>query len=164
MLGARRTGTSGLQMLLGLATLTLAVVLAPATTRAGDDLEDRVQMLERQLNELKAELAKRNEVPAKTNERLDEAEDRIDEVELKQGKDRVNFGGFLRVTADSIHGDLAERLLSAAGVAVTPGMDFGRNQPERYLRFAYTTSLERLREGVQRIDNLLRNRKKERAE
>jgi len=51
--------------------------------------------------------------------------------------------------------DLAERLLSRSGVAVTPGMDFGRNQSERYLRFAYTTSLERLREGVKRIADFL---------
>jgi aspartate/methionine/tyrosine aminotransferase len=53
-------------------------------------------------------------------------------------------------------GDLADRLLSRAGVAVTPGMDFGRNQPERYLRFAYTTSLDQLREGVTRIGDFLR--------
>ncbi len=42
-------------------------------------------------------------------------------------------------------------LLEQVGVAVTPGMDFGSHQPERYLRFAYTTSLDRLREGVRRI-------------
>jgi len=50
---------------------------------------------------------------------------------------------------------LAERLLDEAGVAVTPGADFGVNQPERYLRFAYTTSLERLQEGVRRIGRFL---------
>jgi aspartate/methionine/tyrosine aminotransferase len=64
------------------------------------------------------------------------------------------YADCLRFGDDS--GDLAERLLSRAGVAVTPGMDFGRNQPERYLRFAYTTSLDQLREGVQRIDAFLR--------
>ncbi len=45
----------------------------------------------------------------------------------------------------------AEALLEEAGVAVTPGLDFGRHHPERHLRFAYTTSLERLEEGVRRI-------------
>jgi aspartate/methionine/tyrosine aminotransferase len=42
-------------------------------------------------------------------------------------------------------------LLEREAVAVTPGQDFGTNQPERYLRFAYTTSLTALQEGVRRI-------------
>ena len=50
---------------------------------------------------------------------------------------------------------LAGRLLEEAGVAVTPGADFGTNQPERYLRFAYTTGLGRLQEGVRRIGRFL---------
>jgi aspartate/methionine/tyrosine aminotransferase len=45
----------------------------------------------------------------------------------------------------------AEQLLEREAVAVTPGQDFGTNQPERHLRFAYTTSLAALREGVRRI-------------
>jgi len=58
-----------------------------------------------------------------------------------------------RLTDDSLV--FSERLLEEAGVAVTPGLDFGTNQPERHLRFAYTTSLERLREGVRRIASFL---------
>ncbi|NOX92115.1 MAG: pyridoxal phosphate-dependent aminotransferase [Gammaproteobacteria bacterium] len=42
-------------------------------------------------------------------------------------------------------------VLEKAGVAITPGRDFGANQPERHLRFAYTTSLARLKEGVERL-------------
>ncbi|MEW8428364.1 MAG: pyridoxal phosphate-dependent aminotransferase, partial [gamma proteobacterium symbiont of Ctena orbiculata] len=49
----------------------------------------------------------------------------------------------------------AQALLQKAGVAVTPGLDFGFNQPESHLRFAYTTDLERLREGVERISAFL---------
>ncbi|MES9971304.1 MAG: pyridoxal phosphate-dependent aminotransferase [Candidatus Thiodiazotropha sp.] len=49
----------------------------------------------------------------------------------------------------------AQRLLHEAGVAVTPGLDFGFNQPKSHLRFAYTTDLERLREGVERIGAFL---------
>ncbi|MEW7984679.1 MAG: pyridoxal phosphate-dependent aminotransferase [Candidatus Thiodiazotropha sp.] len=49
----------------------------------------------------------------------------------------------------------AQRLLHEAGVAVTPGLDFGFNQPESHLRFAYTTDLERLQEGVDRIRGFL---------
>ncbi|MCU7931948.1 MAG: pyridoxal phosphate-dependent aminotransferase [Candidatus Thiodiazotropha sp. (ex Codakia rugifera)] len=49
----------------------------------------------------------------------------------------------------------AGRLLQAGGVAVTPGLDFGFNQPESHLRFAYTTDLDRLHEGVERINGFL---------
>jgi len=55
-------------------------------------------------------------------------------------------------------GDFAVRLLEEAGVAVAPGMDFGANQPERHVRFAYTRSLEDLQEGVDNITRMLRSR------
>jgi aspartate/methionine/tyrosine aminotransferase len=45
----------------------------------------------------------------------------------------------------------SKQLLEEAGVAITPGVDFGNNQPGRHVRFAYTTSLENLREGVRRL-------------
>ncbi|MGD9786898.1 MAG: pyridoxal phosphate-dependent aminotransferase [Sulfuricellaceae bacterium] len=54
-----------------------------------------------------------------------------------------------RFTQDS-HG-FALDVLDRAGVAITPGLDFGSNQPERHVRFAYTTSLDNLREGVSRL-------------
>jgi len=40
-------------------------------------------------------------------------------------------------------------------VAITPGRDFGTNQAERYLRFAYTTSQEKLEQGLERIRKFL---------
>ncbi len=49
----------------------------------------------------------------------------------------------------------AHELLDAVGVAATPGLDFGDNAPERHLRFAYTTRLERLAEAVERIGDYL---------
>jgi aspartate/methionine/tyrosine aminotransferase len=57
------------------------------------------------------------------------------------------------LAADSA--DFAAQLLEEAAVAVTPGMDFGANEPHRHLRFAYTTSLTELREGVRRIEQFL---------
>jgi aspartate/methionine/tyrosine aminotransferase len=45
----------------------------------------------------------------------------------------------------------ATDLLERAGVAVTPGLDFGRYAPRQHLRFAYTTNVERLAEAVERI-------------
>lgn len=45
----------------------------------------------------------------------------------------------------------AARLLDDVGVAITPGRDFGSFRQERHLRFAYTTSMEHLAEGIQRL-------------
>lgn len=45
----------------------------------------------------------------------------------------------------------AERLLEQAGVAITPGVDFGAVAPQRHVRFAYTRPLPVLQEAVARI-------------
>lgn len=42
-------------------------------------------------------------------------------------------------------------LLEQAKVVATPGADFGTNHAERYVRFAYTTSQEQIREALRRI-------------
>lgn len=51
--------------------------------------------------------------------------------------------------------DFAMTLLEHASVAIAPGLDFGVNEPERYVRFSYTTSIERLAEAVARIERYL---------
>jgi len=51
--------------------------------------------------------------------------------------------------------EFAFKLLEEAGVAVTPGVDFGKNNTNRYIRFAYTSDFERLKEGVKRIKDFL---------
>jgi aspartate/methionine/tyrosine aminotransferase len=48
------------------------------------------------------------------------------------------------------------RLLEEAGVAITPGIDFGNHQPGRFVRFAYTTSHDRLEQAIGRIGAFLR--------
>lgn len=42
-------------------------------------------------------------------------------------------------------------LLEEDHVAVTPGADFGCNQPERYIRFSYTTGLDRIELALERL-------------
>ncbi|HTP96199.1 MAG TPA: pyridoxal phosphate-dependent aminotransferase [Burkholderiales bacterium] len=54
-----------------------------------------------------------------------------------------------RLAADSYQ--LSMRLLEEAGVAITPGIDFGEHRAGAHVRFAYTTSLANLQEGVSRI-------------
>lgn len=54
--------------------------------------------------------------------------------------------------------ELAARMLEEAGVAATPGLDFGSNEPEKHIRFAYTTDIERLGEAVERLSRFLGRR------
>jgi aspartate/methionine/tyrosine aminotransferase len=46
---------------------------------------------------------------------------------------------------------LARELIEQAGVAITPGLDFGENAPQRHVRFAYTVARDKLEEGVARL-------------
>jgi len=47
------------------------------------------------------------------------------------------------------------KLLEEAGVAITPGKDFGSNKPERHVRLAYATDVPRLADAVDRIRSFL---------
>jgi len=49
----------------------------------------------------------------------------------------------------------ASQLLDQAGVAVTPGIDFGHHRAGRHVRFAYTQPLPRLAEALARLDRFL---------
>lgn len=51
--------------------------------------------------------------------------------------------------------ELCTRLLHEGGVAVTPGLDFCATEAGRYLRFAYTTRIERLELAVEQIRKVL---------
>jgi len=43
----------------------------------------------------------------------------------------------------------------AAGVAITPGVDFGQHHAAHHVRFAYTTSTENIAMGMARLKNIL---------
>ncbi len=60
-----------------------------------------------------------------------------------------------RFSRDS-HG-LCLDILERAGVAITPGKDFGSSGADTHVRFAYTTSMEKLHEGVERLGRYLDN-------
>ncbi len=51
--------------------------------------------------------------------------------------------------------EFCARLLDEAGVAITPGTDFGTFEAATHVRFAYTTSMEKLAEGVRRLEDYL---------
>lgn len=49
----------------------------------------------------------------------------------------------------------AHKMLKEIQVASAPGVDFGNNQTNKYLRFAYTRNIEQMAEGILRIKNWL---------
>jgi aspartate/methionine/tyrosine aminotransferase len=51
---------------------------------------------------------------------------------------------------------LAGKLIEQAGVAATPGLDFGMNAPGRHMRFAYTVAAEKLAAGLERMEHHFR--------
>lgn len=61
-----------------------------------------------------------------------------------------------KYTSDSY--SFAIRILEEAGVAVTPGIDFGPGA-EGYLRISYACSMDNLREGLSRLDKFFKNLK-----
>lgn len=63
------------------------------------------------------------------------------------------YAGCGRLTGDSYR--FCFDLLERAGVAVTPGVDFGEHRAREHVRFAYTNSLERLEEGIERLRRFL---------
>lgn len=63
------------------------------------------------------------------------------------------YANCARFTDDSF--DFVTRLLNEAGVAITPGIDFGNHRAEQHVRFAYTTSLEHLELGIERLAKAL---------
>jgi len=66
------------------------------------------------------------------------------------------YADISRFAADSWQ--FAFDLLVEAGVCVVPGRDFGVNDPGRYVRISYATSLEKLQEAVSRVQRFLERR------
>ena len=61
-----------------------------------------------------------------------------------------------RFTDDSER--FARELLEQAGVAITPGIDFGRHRARQHVRFSYANTRENLEEGAHRLAEFLRRR------
>ncbi|MDO8844816.1 MAG: pyridoxal phosphate-dependent aminotransferase [Methylicorpusculum sp.] len=58
-----------------------------------------------------------------------------------------------RFTRDS--NQFAQDLLEEEYVALTPGKDFGKHNAHKYIRLAYTTSIERMAEAIARIERFI---------
>jgi aspartate/methionine/tyrosine aminotransferase len=68
-------------------------------------------------------------------------------------------GGFFVYADCSKFGADSERfcreVLEGAGVAITPGIDFGRHRANAHVRFAYTIGRAKIEEGIQRLARFL---------
>jgi len=67
-------------------------------------------------------------------------------------------GFFVYADSSSFAADSAQfcrDLLAGAGVAVTPGVDFGRHRAQAHVRFAYTIERAKLADGVERMRRFL---------
>ena len=64
------------------------------------------------------------------------------------------YAGIERWGIDSM--DFVERALVEAGVALTPGYDFGLFRADTHIRFSYTNSMERLIIGCDRLEDWLK--------
>jgi aspartate/methionine/tyrosine aminotransferase len=65
------------------------------------------------------------------------------------------YAGCGQLTDDSF--SFCQRLLEEAGVALTPGRDFGNNRSHQHVRFAYTTAMDQLELGVERLQGFLQH-------
>ena len=64
------------------------------------------------------------------------------------------YAGCEKFSDDSLR--FCQDLLENIGVAITPGIDFGNNKPETHVRFAYTSAMDRLELGIQRMQSYLK--------
>lgn len=58
-----------------------------------------------------------------------------------------------QLTEDSFQ--FTQDLLEIEGVAITPGIDFGRHHANHFVRFAYTTSIDRMQKAIERLEHFL---------
>jgi aspartate/methionine/tyrosine aminotransferase len=63
-----------------------------------------------------------------------------------------------RYSTDSLR--FCQELLDKKAVAITPGIDFGSNRTERYVRFAYTQDIAQLKKGIDRLKEFLHEKHK----
>jgi aspartate/methionine/tyrosine aminotransferase len=68
------------------------------------------------------------------------------------------YAGCSQLTNDSY--SFAMDLLEEAGVAITPGIDFGTHRAAEHVRFAYTAAMPQLQEGVSRVRDFLAGRRR----
>ena len=75
------------------------------------------------------------------------------EIPIKPDGAFYIYANCSRFTDDSYQ--FALDLLESEGVAITPGKDFGIHEANHHLRFAYTTSIARMSDAMQRLEKFI---------
>ncbi len=75
------------------------------------------------------------------------------DIEVKPEGAFYIYANCSRFTDDSFK--FAKELLEQQGVAVTPGKDFGKNNENHYIRFAYTAPIAKMSVAIERLENFL---------
>lgn len=103
------------------------------------------------------ELERRREVLAERRDFLYDSLLRLGfKVAVKPAGAFYIYADCSQFTDDSFQ--FATDFLEAEAVAVTPGKDFGSHDAEKYLRFAYTTSIARMAEAMERLERFIQCR------
>lgn len=80
----------------------------------------------------------------------------IFEVDAKPQGAFYLWANVSKYTNDSFK--FSQELLENIHIATTPGVDFGSNKTEQYLRFAYTRDIDHMKEGIERLREYLKDR------
>ncbi len=75
------------------------------------------------------------------------------EIEVKPEGAFYIWADISRYSEDAV--SFCHSLLEEKAVAITPGVDFGSNNTNHHVRFAYTRDIEELKEGIRRIKEFL---------
>ncbi|MEQ1545374.1 pyridoxal phosphate-dependent aminotransferase [Methyloglobulus sp.] len=78
------------------------------------------------------------------------------EIPVKPDGALYIYANCAKFTNDSYQ--FALDLLEAEGVAITPGKDFGSHKAQHHIRFAYTTSIERMAVAMQRLERFINHK------
>ncbi len=142
------------------------MIVPPEFAEPADRLAQNVYLAAQTMAQFAALEALKPETLLTLRQRRDEFQKRRDYLipALEQVgfrlKHKPNGAFYLYMDCSALTGDsfqFSQDLLEQAGVAITPGLDFGRHQAEKYVRFAFTTSIANLQEGVGRISDFVRS-------
>jgi LL-diaminopimelate aminotransferase len=76
----------------------------------------------------------------------------LNEIELKARVPKATFYIWAKIPQGYTSMDFTKKLLDEAGIAVTPGIGYGK-EGEGYIRFSLTISDDRLEQGINRLSD-----------
>jgi len=94
-------------------------------------------------------IAKHNDIFQRRRDKLVEV---LNKIGVRARMPKATFYVWAKIPPGYTSIDFAKKLLDEVGIAVTPGIGYGR-EGEGYIRFSLTISDDRLEEGVNRLSS-----------